>query len=337
MSEIVITRTPFRLSFFGGGTDFPGFFNEHGGAVLGTTIDKYTYITANSLVRLLDKKIRLSYSEHESVDDPGELFHGIVRVVLSKYRNQMGDGFLDIHSFADLPSGTGIGSSSSFAVGFINAIHLLNKEFRSPDFLAKEAIDIERNELKEAGGWQDQIHAAFGGFNKITFRNNSFTVTPIYISQEKYEALEDSCMFFFTGLTRSSAQVHSSSASKISDDEKSEYLKKMYSMVDQAFGVLNETKDVKKMLQDFSYLLDQSWQFKKTLSNSVSNSRIDDIYDAALKAGALGGKLLGAGSGGFVVFIVPKDKQSSVRQALSELHLVPIKFESNGSRAIFAS
>lgn len=337
MNQIVITRTPFRLNFFGGGTDFPGFFNEHGGAVLGTTIDKYTYITANSLVRLLDKKIRLSYSEHESVDEPSELIHGIVRAVLSKYKHLMGDGFLDIHSFADLPSGTGIGSSSSFAVGFINAIHLLNKEFRSPEFLAKEAIDIERNLLNEAGGWQDQIHAAFGGFNKIQFRNNSFVVTPVYISLEKYQALENSCMFFFTGQTRSSAKVHSDERTSISEGDKKTYLKQMYEMVEQAFGILNETKDTKTMLKDFAYLLDQSWQCKKNLSKSVSNTRIDEIYSSGIKAGALGGKLLGAGAGGFIAFLVPPDLQDNVRRALSQLHLVPVKFESNGSRAIFAN
>lgn len=331
---IVITQTPFRISFFGGGTDFPDYFNQEGGSVIGTAIDKYVYVTLNSLDRFLERKIRLSYSKLELVDNPNELEHGIARCILSSYSSADDRDFLDVNTFADLPASSGVGSSSSFAVGMLNAIYLLNGIYKTPETIAKEAIHIEREQLKEAGGWQDQIFAAFGGFSRISFSNNSFRVEPICISSAKKHALENSCMVFFTGDTRSSAKIQQ--AVMTPSVNKNTFLKKIQQFSQEAFQVLNSSVNSETLVHDFGKLLDLAWKAKTNLSANISNEKIDQMYEAAMQAGALGGKLCGAGGGGFLLFIVPENKKASVSTALSEYKQLQIKFEDHGSRVIYS-
>lgn len=335
----IITQTPFRISFFGGGTDFPAYFNRHQGSILGTTINKYTYVTVNSLERLLEKKIRMSYSKLELVDRPEELDHKIVRAALMHHRDLLNGGFLDIHSFADLPSGSGVGSSSSFTVGFLNALFLLNKIYRSPAEIAREAVFIEREIIQEAGGWQDQIQAAYGGFNRIDFHSNDFFVTPVCLPVEKLRALESSCMFFFTGIVRSSAAVHEedSNLRKVDELDKASFLHSIQKCVPQAMEILSASRDTREMVAEFGQLLNYAWQLKRKASPSASNATLDEIYKAAIDAGAYGGKLVGAGAGGFMVFIVAHDRQDQIAAALSTLKRIHVSFEKNGSRAIFAN
>ncbi len=337
----VITQTPFRISFFGGGTDFPSYFNERGGAVLGTTINKYLYVTVNSLERLLEKRIRLSYSNLEIVDQPEDLKHELVRQTLINHKEFMDGGFLDIHSFADLPNQSGVGSSSSFEVGFLNALYLLHGLYKLPKDLAREAILIEREQLGHHGGWQDQIHAAFGGLNKISFAQNDFHVTPVCVPRDRLEALETSCMFFFTGSVRSSTQVQNSVFGKGEDirlrTSKEVHLKRMLEMVDEGVKILSQAQGIKAMLAEFGALLDEAWYCKRSFSSLVSNPTIDDIHEVAKRAGAYGGKLVGAGGGGFMLFVVPEDRRNKVIRALSGLRQIHVRFEAQGSRAVFAN
>lgn len=339
----LITQTPFRISFLGGGTDFPEFFNESPGYVLGATIKKYLYVTINSLERLLEKKIRFSYSKLEMVDRPEELSHDLAREALKKHASIFNGGFLDFHSFADLPYNSGVGSSSAFIVGFLNALYLLHGLYKSPKEIAKEAIEIERYVVKSRGGWQDQIHAACGGFNIISFANNDFTVTPICVSQEKIKCLEDNSLLFFTGLIRESKDVqekvfdHPKAQSQFDLSARRQYLVQLSDLVHEGADILiNSTNDNEGMLKDFGNLLDRSWRLKKQLSDSISNSMIEEIYDVAMKSGAHGGKLLGAGGGGFLLFVVPSDKRENVIQALSAFKHIQVQFEPSGSRVIFA-
>lgn len=331
---IVITQTPFRFSFFGGGTDFPDYFNQHGGTIIGTAIDKYIYTTLNSLDRFYDKRIRLSYSKLENVDSHRDLDHEIVKCILENHPFWDNQTFLDIHTFADLPASSGVGSSSSFTVGMLNALYLLNGAYKTPDAIAKESIHIERVLLKDAGGWQDQIFAAFGGFNRIRFMNNSFTVEPICISLEKKKALEQSCMVFFTGDTRSSARIQEQVMVK--QDDQFNYLKEIQHTADQAFEVLNNAKSSTELVHEFGKLLNTAWLAKKALSSQISNEKIDSIYHLAINAGALGGKLCGAGGGGFLLFIVPEDKREAVSYALQDYKRLHIAFEDNGSRVVYS-
>lgn len=335
---IVITQTPFRVSFFGGGTDFPGYFNQEGGSVIGTAIDKYVYVTLNSLDRFLERRIRLSYSSLEIVDRPEDLEHGIVRCVLTNHALLGENDFLDINTFADLPAATGVGSSSSFTVGMLNAFYLLNGIYKTPEAIAKEAIYTEREQLKDAGGWQDQIFAAFGGFNRITFSKNNFRVEPICISAAKKQALENACMMFFTGDTRSSAKVQETVMQTVADKEREKFafLKQIQLLTDEAFSVLNIAKSPEELVHEFGKLLHLTWVAKCNLSSSISNSKIDSMYDIAIKAGAIGGKLCGAGGGGFLLLIVPENKQASVAEALSKYKQLNIKFEDHGSRVIYS-
>lgn len=332
---MIMTQTPFRISFFGGGTDFPDYFNEHGGVVIGTAIDKYIYVTMNSLDRFYDKRIRLSYSKLECVDNHEELKHEIVKSILHNHPYWDEQTFLDIHTYADLPASSGVGSSSSFAVGMLNALYLLNGVYKTADAIAKEAIFIERGELKAAGGWQDQVFAAFGGFNRLRFANNNFVVEPICIASDKKKALEQSCMVFFTGDTRSSAKVQEQ---VMGVDKKSQvsYLNDIQQIADEAFTILNTTTTPQALINEFGVLLNKAWQAKKSLSTQISNEKIDSIYQAAMQAGALGGKLCGAGGGGFLLFIVPEEKRPAVAKALSAYKRLNIAFEDCGSRVIYS-
>ena len=326
---MIITRTPFRMSFFGGGTDMKEFFNEHGGAVLSTTFDKYCYVTVRHLPPFFDYKTELSYSKIERVEEIEKIVHPAVREAMKMLDTKD----IRLTYEADLPARSGLGTSSSFAVGMLNAFHCLKGQYADKRKLADEAIHLERDLCQEAGGWQDQIAASFGGFNKITFKDNSYEVTPLIISPERKRLLNDSLMMFFTGFTRFSSDVQKANqATPETKAAKIERLKEMLRLVDDAQRVL---VDQSADLDDFGRLLDHTWKLKRQTGSAVSTSGIDALYDKGMAAGALGGKLLGAGGGGFLVFYVPKEKQAAVRQAMKDLLYIPFKFENEGTKVIY--
>tara|TARA_Y100001960_G_C14732937_1_gene858633 strand:+ start:506 stop:1483 length:978 start_codon:yes stop_codon:yes gene_type:complete len=322
---MIITKTPYRISFFGGGTDYPGWYKENGGQVLSTTINKYIYISCRDLPPFFEHKLRLVYSVVEECKDSSEIDHPAARAVLDYMQTKDG---IEIHYDGDLPGKSGTGSSSSFTVGLLNTIHALKGITVEPRQLAEEAIHIEQNIIGETVGSQDQIAASYGGFNHIKFEGDSFTVNPINIHRKKLHELESNIMLFFTGIQRFAEKVAKTYVNDIKAREKQ--LKLMHQMVDEGKKIIDAGN-----LDDFGDLLDQAWQRKRELSKEVSSQTIDDIYDLAIKSGALGGKISGAGGGGFMFFYVPKEKQEKVRKNLSQLIHVPFKFESGGSRIIF--
>lgn len=326
---MIITKTPFRMSFFGGGTDIPEYFNENGGAVISTSFDKYVYLTVRHLPRFFDYTSEVTYSKIERVDNLDDLVHPMVRNAMK---------YLDMHELhiaydADLPARSGLGTSSTFAVGLLNAFYKIKEKPVSKKTLADDAIYVERVLCDEEGGWQDQIAAAFGGFNRIDFKDNGYTVNPIKIAPDRKAKLNDNLMLFFTGLTRLSSEIQKGTKASLKDEKKKQFLKKMYSLVDEAQEILENPE---KGLDDFGRLLNQTWHLKKEVSGQISNTAIDDIYEKAIQAGAIGGKLLGAGGGGFLVFYVPKRYQSAVRKAV-KLMEVPFKFEDEGAQIIYYS
>ena len=322
---MIITKTPFRMSFFGGGTDLPDFFRDNGGAVLSTTFDKYCYVTVRHLPPFFDYSSEICYARTERVTRVADIEHPAVRNAMA---------MLDMHELrltyeADLPSRSGLGTSSSFAVGMLNAFYALKGKYADKKRLADDAIKLERELCREAGGWQDQIAAAFGGLNRINFDADGYTVDPVIISPERKSALEDSLMMFFTGFTRFSADVQATLRSSMRD--KTAELREMLALVDVAENVL---VDKSVPLDDFGRLLDETWKLKRGISSSVSTDSIDGIYASARKAGALGGKLLGAGGGGFLVFYVPADRRDEVMRAMEGLMYVPFRFENGGTRVV---
>lgn len=322
---MIITKTPFRMSFFGGGTDIPEYFNKNRGAVLSTTFDKYVYVTVRHLPRFFEHTTEISYSKLEHVKTVNDIEHPMIRNAMKH---------LDMHELhiaydADLPARTGLGTSSTFAVGLLNAFYALKGKYASKKQLAEDAIYVEREMCQEAGGWQDQVAASFGGFNRIDFENNHFRVTPIIISPERKKLLNNNLMLFFTGFTRFSAEIQQSTKSSLHD--KTAQLDEILKLVDEAQDIL-ENKD--RDLDDFGRLLDQTWRLKKSVSNEISTSTIDELYEKGIAAGALGGKLLGAGGGGFLLFYVPRKKQKAVRRAL-RLMEVPFEFENHGTRVAY--
>ncbi|MFC2330156.1 MAG: hypothetical protein ACFNKL_03675 [Treponema sp.] len=323
---MIITQTPFRMSFFGGGTDFSGFYNEHGGAVISTTFDKYCYVTVRHLPRFFDYKTHLSYSQNEQVNSYDEIKHPAIRNAMK---------WLDMHEIrltyeSDLPARSGLGTSSSFAVGMLEAFYALKGQYAGKRKLADDAIYLERELCKEAGGIQDQIAASFGGFNRINFSKDGYTVNPIVISPERKQSLNARLMLFFTGFSRFSSDIQKETKKSMKD--KTAELIKMYGLVDEAEKILT---DKNTNLDEFGRLLDYTWKFKRGISSGISTSSIDEQYDCAIKAGALGGKLLGAGGGGFLLFYVPLDKQAAVKSALKNQLYVPFQFESEGTKIIF--
>lgn len=331
---IIITKTPFRMSFFGGGTDLPIFFSKNKGSIIGTTIDKYLYVILNKLERLLEKKIRLSYSQLENVDLVEEIQHEIVKAVLSDRAFLKNGGFIDLHTFADLPASSGMGSSSSFTVGLLNAIYELNSVTRSKYELASEAIHIEREKIKAEGGWQDQIHASFGGFNRIDFKNDEFSVTPIDLPTSYLTALEESCILVFTGKLRSSPEVQRNIL-KSFNYETEKHLTKLNEITEKAFSALSNLTTPEKTVEKIGLLLNESWHQKKIISGKASNSEIDNLYNLGMSAGAYGGKILGAGSGGFMLFITSKEKRESVKHAMTNFKIIDFKFENIGSQVVY--
>ena len=322
---MIITKTPFRMSFFGGGTDMPSFFNEHGGAVISTTFDKYCYVNVRHLPPFMPYLSELVYSKFERVNNIDEIIHPLIRECMRLH---------DIHEIrltyeGDLPARTGLGTSSTFAVGMLNAFCALKGKMMSKHQLAEEAIHVERDILQEHGGWQDQIAAAYGGLNRIDFSEGQFKVTPIIIHPDRKKELDDNLMLFYTGVQRFSSEIQADTFAKPVD--KTKQLLEMLALVDEAQGILTN-KNVS--LNEFGKLLDYTWKLKRGTGNKISNNSIDDLYDRGIKAGALGGKLLGAGGGGFLLFYVEKDKQENVLKALDELMHVPFQFESEGSTVI---
>ena len=325
---MIITKTPFRMSFFGGGTDMQEFFREFGGAVLSTTFDKYCYVNVRHLPRFFDYSTELSYSKTERVTDIRDIQHPAIRNAMQ---------MLNMHEIrltyeADLPARSGLGTSSSFAVGMLNAFYALKGKYADKRKLADDAIYLERILCNEAGGWQDQIAASFGGFNRINFNESGYEVLPVIISPERKEELNNNLMMFFTGFTRFSSEVQIANAATKTD--KTVQLREMLALVDEAEHVLTD-KSVK--LSEFGRLLDHTWKLKRQTGTAVSTNSIDDLYNIGMKAGATGGKLLGAGGGGFLVFYVEPEYQASVKAAMSELLYVPFKFENGGTRVIHYS
>jgi D-glycero-alpha-D-manno-heptose-7-phosphate kinase len=324
---MIITRTPFRISFFGGGTDYPGWFREHGGAVLATTIDKYCYITCRRLPPFFEHKHRIVYSHIENVKHNDEIQHPAVRAVLNWAKVEEG---IEIHHDGDLPARSGLGSSSSFTVGLLHALQGLNGQMANKDGLARDAIHVEQNIIGENVGSQDQVSAAFGGFNRIEFhRNDSFDVAPVILPGHRREELRDHLMLCFTGFSRIASEVAKSKIDNLKKREKE--LKLMRAMVDEAIAIL---QDVSEPINSFGKLIDASWQYKRSLSDRVSTPEIDTIYQAAMDAGAIGGKILGAGGGGFLLIFAKPERHAAIRERLSKLIHVPFDFEDSGSRVV---
>lgn len=321
---MIITQTPFRMSFFGGGTDFPDFYKEHGGAVISTTFDKYCYVNVRHLPRFFDYATELSYSKIERVVDVNEIQHPAIREAMK---------FLDMEELrltyeADLPARSGLGTSSSFAVGMLNAFYALKGKYADKRKLADEAIYLERVLCKESGGVQDQIAASFGGLNRINFSADGYEVNPVIISPERKMQLNRNLMLFFTGFSRFSSDIQDTTQKALVDKEKQ--LLEMLALVDDAERILTSKTD----LNEFGRLLDYTWKLKRGISSRISTGTIDGLYARGMEAGALGGKLLGAGGGGFLLFYVEEDKREAVHKAMEDLLHVPFKFENSGTRVI---
>ena len=321
---MIITQTPFRMSFFGGGTDFPDFYREHGGAVISTTFDKYCYVNVRHLPRFFDYSTELSYARTERVKRVEDIEHPAIREAMKH---------LDMHEIrltyeADLPARSGLGTSSSFAVGMLNAFYALKGKYADKRKLADDAIFLERVLCNESGGVQDQIAASFGGMNRINFNAEGYTVNPVIISPERKKLLNRNLMLFFTGFSRFSSDIQVAAEKNLKS--KQNQLLEMLSLVDDAEKILTSKTD----LEEFGRLLDYTWQLKRGITDKVATDSIDAVYSRALQAGATGGKLLGAGGGGFLLFYVDPDKQENVRKALENLLYVPFEFENGGTRVI---
>jgi len=325
--EMIISKTPFRMSFFGGGTDFPDFYKMYGGSVISTTFDKYCYVNVRHLPRFFDYATELVYSKIERVMDVEEIRHPAVREAMK---------YLDMHELrisyeADLPARSGLGTSSSFAVGLLNSFYALKGRYADKKKLADDAIYLERVLCKEAGGVQDQIAAAYGGFNRIRFSESGYCVDPIIVSPERKRWLNDNLLLFFTGISRFSSDIQVDTQKSLKD--KTTRLLEMLSLVDEAERILTSDCD----LEEFGRLLHYTWTLKRGISSGISTTSIDVIYGTARSAGAVGGKLLGAGGGGFFLFYVEKEKRKAVIEALSDLLYVPFSFEDKGTRIIHYS
>ena len=329
---MIITKTPFRMSFFGGGTDMENFFRVHGGAVLSTTFDKYCYVNVRHLPPFFDYRTELSYSKTERVTSIESIQHPAIRNAMK---------MLNMHEIrltyeADLPARSGLGTSSSFAVGMLSAFYALKGKYADKKKLADEAIYLERVLCGEAGGWQDQIAASYGGFNRINFnKDGTYDVLPIIISPERKKQLDQNLMMFFTGFTRFSSDVQkANAASPETQEAREKRLLEMLDLVDDAEDVLTNKK---RDLDEFGRLLDHTWKLKRQTGSAVSTANIDALYQKGIEAGALGGKLLGAGGGGFLVFYVQPEKREALKAAMHDLLYVPFHFEDGGSRVLYYS
>lgn len=326
---MIISRTPYRVSFFGGGTDYPAWYRENGGAVLAAAIARYCYITCRWLPPFFKHKSRIVYSIIEDVMRAEDIQHPAVREALLCLGIRDG---IEIHHDGDLPKMTGLGTSSSFTVGLLHALHALRGEFRSKMQLAQEAIHVERDRCGDRVGSQDQISAAYGGLNHVRFApDDSIAVEPVSLAVERMKEFQDSLLLFFTGFSRYSSEVVAEQLQNV--PQKNKELNEMAAMVDQGLRILTEGRD----LADFGRLLHENWLLKRSLSSRVSTPEIDAMYEIARKAGATGGKITGAGGGGFLLLFVEPDRQPAVRQALSHLLHVPFDLDHAGSQIIFSN
>lgn len=324
---MIISKTPFRISFFGGGTDYPVWYQENSGAVLSTSIDKYCYISVRYLPPFFEHKHRIVYSFIENVKNVSEIRHPVVKALLKLFKIDKG---VEVHHDGDLPAHAGLGSSSAFTVGMLNSLYALKGKIVSKAELAKQAIYVEREILKENVGSQDQIAVACGGFNKIIFQNDhNFKIEPVTLSGARLNQLQSHLMLVFTGLSRFASQIAGEQINNISNRKKE--LQAIQEMVDRAVVILNKNGDI----ANFGKLLHEGWQIKKRLSSKISNPLIDSIYETALKKGAVGGKLLGAGGGGFMLLFVPPERRKKVKEGLKNLLEVKFAFENNGSQVIY--
>lgn len=321
---MLITRTPFRMSFFGGGTDYQEYFSEYGGCVLSTTIDKYCYLSMRQLPPFFEYKNQFTYSKIERFNEPSEVHHPLVRAALEYIPTER----IQIAYDADLPACSGIGSSSAFAVGLLQSLHAFKNEYPDRMELAKEAIHLERTLCNEVGGVQDQIAAAFGGLNRINFTSEGYEIKPIALYKERREEFQNNLMLVFTGFTHFSSEI--AEAQKSNMPAILSQLHEMKALVNVAEKILIDGD-----LDDFGRLLDHTWQLKRTLSDRITNNEIDIMYKKAIENGALGGKLLGAGGGGFMLLYVPKEKQADIKHCFKDQRFVPFSFEDSGTRIIY--
>lgn len=326
---MIISRTPYRISFFGGGTDYPQWYREEGGAVLSTSIDKYCYIRCRALPPFFEQVHRIIWNKIETVDAIDQIEHPVVREGLQYlgYDDHLG---LEIDHQGDLPARSGIGSSSSFTVGFINVMTAMQGKILSKHELALKAIELEQNVLKENVGAQDQVAVSYGGLNVIRFSDrDDIDVRPVTMNRERLRKLEDSLLLVFTGKTRIASNIAESIIANL--PHRRPTLRRMAQMVDESLDILNG----RDSLDDFGALLHEGWSLKRELSTSITNAEVDSIYEEARKHGALGGKLLGAGSSGFMIFYAPTEAQAKLRQSLSQYMLVDFRFEMGGSKIIY--
>ena len=324
---MILSRTPHRISFFGGGTDYPEYYLEYGGRTLGVTIDKYSYLNLRTLPPFFDYKHRIVYSKQENVKSADDIVHPSVRETFKYFKVKNG---ISIHHDGDIPARSGMGSSSAFTVGLVHALHALNGEIISKELLTKEAIHIEQNLIKENVGSQDQAFAAYGGLNVIEFlQNGEISVQPVIMKGERLKNFQHNTMLFFSGLSRTASEIVQEQREKTSINI--DNLNKMKSLVEEAYNILT---DEKRELREFGELLNTTWELKKSLSSKITNTEIDAMYIKALDAGAIGGKLLGAGGGGFMAFYVEKENQTRVIDALDGYLHIPFNFDFEGSKIV---
>jgi D-glycero-alpha-D-manno-heptose-7-phosphate kinase len=324
---MIISRTPYRISFFGGGTDYPGWYREHGGTVLATTINKYCYLTCRYLPPFFEHRFRIIYSKTEMCETIDEIVHPAVREGLRLMNVTRG---IELHHDGDLPARSGMGSSSSFSVGLLHVLHALKGEMVSKQQLAQESICLEQERLQENVGSQDQVMAAYGGFNHVVFTSNGdIVVRPLTVPPTRLWELQGHLMLMYTGIARTASDVAATYVNGLEDRRRQ--LRIIKDLVDESLSLLTGNGDI----AGFGELLHEGWVAKRSLGAAVSNSAVDDMYEEARAAGALGGKLLGAGGGGFLLLFVPPDRQPHVRQRLNGLIQVPFKFEFTGSQIVF--
>ncbi|MBL8724891.1 MAG: kinase [Planctomycetes bacterium] len=324
---MILSRTPFRISFFGGGTDYPGWYRQHGGAVLSTTIDKYCYLSVRYLPPFFDYRYRVVWSKVENRRRLEDIEHPVVRCLIGHLGIDRG---VEVHHVGDLPARSGMGSSSAFTVGLLHALHALEGRMVGKQELLHQALFVEQELLRETVGSQDQAAAAHGGFNRITFApTGEIAVTPVLLRPGRAAELDDHLMLFYTGIARTAATVAQSYVADL--PQKRRHLRILRDLVDESIELLASERSI----AEFGLLLDEAWHSKKSLGAGISNDAVDTLYARAKAAGALGGKLTGAGGGGFLLLFVPPAQQAAVREALPELVHVPFRFENSGSQIIF--
>jgi D-glycero-alpha-D-manno-heptose-7-phosphate kinase len=324
---LLASRTPLRVSLFGGGTDYPEYFQRHRGSVVGMAIDKYIYVSLLRLRDFIDYRYRLSYSRLETVSAYSEIQHPVVRTLLDRFHIEEG---LDISIMADLPARSGLGSSSSFTVGLLNLLHALTGRSPTKFDLAREAIYVEREVLKERVGVQDQYHAAVGGLNRFEFLKDRVRISPVQITAPCLDALMRSFVLVFTGLTRFASEVLEEQLTKTGEQKLDSELSHLLALTDQAVDVL-ESCDPEAVVREIGLMLHEGWMTKKSLSRYVSNPQIDALYDAALSAGAIGGKLCGAGAGGFLLMVIPEARNGDFAEKVADVPIVRFGLDTRGS------